>query len=151
MKKANYIISAITIAVGVFFLAYGREYAKISLDGITSSASWPNILSWLLVFMGLILAVSNFASKSIPDSKINFKSYEFHCLLIVIAMVFVLLLVWYFFGTLFSLAIFLPAFSYFLGERRWKVLIIYDASIIFIIWLVFEKILGSPLATPFFM
>ena len=151
MKKANYLISILTIATGVFFLIYGRRFAEIRLDGITSSASWPNILSYLLIFLGVVLGVYNTISKYIPPSKIDFKSYEFHMLLIVIAMVIALLLVWRYFGTLISLAIFLPALSLLLGERRWYVLLAYDAGEILCVWLIFEKLLNSPLAKPFFV
>ncbi|WP_418482252.1 tripartite tricarboxylate transporter TctB family protein [Dysosmobacter sp.] len=151
MKKANYIISLITVVIGLFFLVYGRQYTGISLDGITSSASWPNILSWLLIFMGVILAIYNSVSKFIPASKIDYKSYEFRCLMLVVAMIVVLLLVWYYFGTLTSLALFLPALCYFLGERRWLVLAAYDIGVVLFIWLVFEKLLNSPLAKPFFL
>lgn len=151
MKKANYLISAATIAVGIFFLVYGRQFAEISLDGITSSASWPNILSYLLIFLGVVLGIYNTVSKFIPPSKIDFKSFEFHRLLIVIAMVIALLLIWRYFGTIISLAIFLPAFSALLGERRWYVLVLYDVGVIVCVWLIFEKLLNSPLAKPFFM
>lgn len=150
MKKANYIISALTCAFAVVFLIAGRKYANISLDGISTSASWPNILAWLLLALGVFLAVWNTVSKNIPESKIDFKSYEFHNVLIVMAMVVVLMLLYRYLGTIIALAIFFPVFMLYLGERSWKAIVIYDVASLAAIYLIFEKFLGSPLAKPFF-
>ena len=87
MKRANYIISIITCAFAIVFLVVGRQYSNISLDGISTSASWPNILSWILLGLGIFLGIWNTFSKDIPASKIDFKSYEFHNVLIVMAAV----------------------------------------------------------------
>lgn len=121
MKKANYVISILTCAFAVFFLVVGREYANISLDGISTSASWPNILSWVLLGLGVFLGVWNTVSKDIPASKIDFKSYEFINVLIVMAATIALLISFKYLGCLISLAIFLPAFMAYMGERKWVV------------------------------
>ena len=151
MKKANYIISAITLVVGIVFLIVGQTYAGVSLDGITSSASWPDILCVLLIGLSIVLALYNTFGKDIPESQIDFKSYEFHCVLIVIAMVVALLISFYYLGCLISLAIFFPIFMVFLGERSWKVIAIYDVVSLVAVYLIFEKLLTSPLAPPIFM
>ena len=151
MKKANYIISALTCAFAIAFLIAGRKYAGISLDGISTSASWPNILAWILLALGIFLAVWNTVSKDIPASKIDFKSYEFHNVLIVMAAVVALMLLYRYLGTILSLAIFFPAFMLYLGERSWKAIVIYDVVSLTAIYFIFEKFLGSPLARPFFM
>lgn len=151
MKKANYIISVITCAFALVFLIVGKKYAGISLDGISTSASWSNILAWLLLGMGVLLGIWNTFSKNIPESKIDFKSYEFHNVLIVMAAVVALMIAYRYLGTLISLAIFFPLFMIYLGERSWKALLIYDVVSITAIYFIFEKFLGSPLARPFFM
>ena len=151
MKRANYIISALTCAFAIVFLVVGKQYSNISLDGITTSASWPNLLSWLLLGLGVFLSVWNTFSKNIPASKINFKSYEFHNVLIVMAAVIALLISFKYLGCLISLGIFFPLFMIYLGERSWKALVIYDAVALLTIYFVFEKFLGSPLAKPIFM
>lgn len=151
MKRANYIISALTCLLAILFIVVGRNYSSTSLDGITHSASWPNILSWLLLALGVMLAVWNTFSKNIPESKINFKSYEFHNVLIVMAAVVVLLIAYKYLGCLISLGIFFPLFMLYLGERSWKAIVIYDVVALAAIYFIFEKFLNSPLAKPFFM
>lgn len=150
MKRANYVISALTCAFAIVFLVVGRMYTT-SLDGISTSASWPNILSWLLLGLGIFLAVWNTFSKNIPASKIDFKSYSFHNVLIVMAAVVLLLIVFHYLGCIISLGIFFPLFMLYLGERNWKILIAYDVISLLVIYLAFEKLLSSPLARPFFM
>lgn len=150
MKRANYVISVLTCAFAIVFLVVGRSYTT-SLDGISTSASWPNILSWLLLGLGVFLAVWNTFSKNIPASKIDYKSYAFHNVLIVMAAVVLLLIIYYYLGCLISLGIFFPLFMLYLGERNWKTLIVYDIVALLVIYLAFEKLLGSPLARPFFM
>ena len=96
MKRANYIISLCVCIFAITFILVGQNYANVSLDGITSSASWPNLLAWLLLGLGIVLAVWNTLSKNIPASKIDFKSYEFHNVLIVMAAVLALLIAYYY-------------------------------------------------------
>lgn len=151
MKRANYIISIITCAFAIVFLVVGRQYSNISLDGISTSASWPNILSWILLGLGIFLGIWNTFSKDIPASKIDFKSYEFHNVLIVMAAVIALLIAYKYLGCIISLGIFFPLFMIYLGERSWKAIVIYDVVSLCAIYFIFEKVLGSPLAKPFFM
>ena len=151
MKKANYIISVIVCAIAIVFLVVGKQYAGISLDKITSSGDWPIILSWILLGLGIFLAVWNTVSKSVPESKIDFKSYEFHNVLIVMAIVIILLVAFKYLGCLISLGIFFPVFMLYMGEKNWKVLVIYDVAALLGIYLIFEKLLSSPLAKPIFM
>lgn len=148
MKHANYIISAVAILIGTVFLITGNSLKTATLDGITSAASWPNILSWVLIGLAVILALYNTFSKNIPESKIDFKSYEFHNVLIVIVMLIAYITAYYYFGCLITNAVFFPAFMIYLGERSWKVLVVYDAAALLVIWFLFEKILRSPLAKP---
>jgi len=151
MKRANYIISVLTCVFAIAFLIVGKKYAGISLDGISSSASWPNILAWLLLGLGVFLGVWNTLSKNIPESKIDFKSYEFHNVLIVMAAVVALMIAYRYLGCIIALGIFFPLFMLYLGERSWKVIVIYDVVSLTAIYFIFEKFLGSPLARPFFM
>lgn len=146
MKVANYIISLIVCAVGVVFLVIGSQLNHISLDGVSTAASWGNILSWILIGLSIILALYNTFSENIPESKIDFKSYEFHNVLIVITALVAYVAAYYFLGCIITNAIFLPLFMIYLGERNWKVIVIYDAAALLTIWILFEKILGSPLA-----
>ncbi len=146
MKKANYIISLLTCAIGAVFLIVGAGLNHATLDGISTAASWPNILSWILVGLGVLLALYNTFSKNIPESKIDFKSYEFHNVLIVIGILVIYVIGYYYLGCIITNAIFLPLFMLYLGERRWTVLLTYDAASLLIIWFLFEKILKSPLA-----
>lgn len=150
MKKANYVIGIIILAVAITFLFIGRSYT-FSLDGATTASSWPNILCYILIFLAVILLVWNTFSKDIPESKIDFKSHEFYMVLITMAMVFVLLLVYRYMGCLISLGIFFPVFLVFLGERNWKTIVIYDVAALIFIYLMFEVVLGSRIARPFFM
>ena len=151
MKRANYIMSTVVCAVAVVFLILGRTYSKYSLDGYSSSASWPNILSWLLLWLGLLLAISNALSKNIPKSEIDFKSIEFQKVLIVMAAVIVLYVAFRYLGCLISLGIFFPLFMIFLGEHNWKTIVIYDVVSLVATYLIFELLLESALARPFFL
>ncbi len=150
MKKANYIISIIICAIAIVFLVIGKSYT-FTLDGITTASSWPNILCWILLLLGIVLFFWNTFSKNIPASKIDFRSEEFSKVLITIAMVFGLLVLYYYLGCLISLAIFFPVFLLFLGERNWKTIVIYDVVAVGMIYVVFELILDSRIARPFFM
>lgn len=150
MKRANYVISALTCIFAIVFLVVGRAYTT-SLDGISTSSSWPNILSWLLLGLGIFLAVWNTFSKDIPASKIDYKSYAFRSVLVVMAAVILLLIAFHYLGCLISLGIFFPLFMIYLGERDWKIIAAYDVIALLVIYLAFEKLLGSPLARPFFM
>lgn len=151
MKRVNYMLSAAICVVAITFLLFGQIYGKNSLDGYTSSASWPNFLSILLLGMGILLAAWNTFSKDVPDSKIDFKSLEFRNVLIVMASILVLFVAFRYLGCLISLGIFFPLFMWFLGERSWKTIIIYDVLSLTIIYVVFVLVLGSKLAEPFFM
>ena len=69
----------------------------------------------------------------------------------VISAVIALLIAYKYLGCIISLGIFFPLFMIYLGERSWKAIVIYDVVSLCAIYFIFEKVLGSPLAKPFFM
>lgn len=151
MKKGNYIISVLAIVVGAVFLAAGRALGGSSLDGYTSANTWPNILSAILIALGILLAVVNTVSKNIPESKIDYKSPDFHRLLLFILLVLIYAALFYLLGCLIASAVFIPVFLAFFGERSWKLIVIYDGAFLILLYVLFEQVLKSPLSRPIFL
>lgn len=150
MKIANYIISGIMGAVGVFFLILSRTYTA-AMDSTSNAGTWPGILSWILIALAVLLALTNTFGKNILSSVTKTDSAGFRAVLTMIGAVFLYLLSYRFLGCLITNAVFLPFFLYFLGEKNWKIIIAYDACAIAAIYFIFEVILSSKLAPLSFL
>lgn len=151
MKRANYIISVVMAGIGILFLTVGRQYSSAALDAESSAATWPTILSWILIGLAVILAITNTISKDIPESGIDFRGAGFRAVLMMIGIVLTYLVSYCFLGCLITNGIFIPILLYFLGERNWKVIVIYDVAVLAAVYLLFEVLLSSKLAPAFFM
>lgn len=151
MKKANYVISALAIIIGIVFLVVGHSMPVFSLDGITDSTTWPDILSIVLIGLGVLLAVVNTVSKKIPGGPIDYKSKDFKNLIIFAVILAIYGVLFYLLGCLISTAIFVPVALIFVGQRSWKFIVIYDAALLVGLYVLFELVLKSPLAKPIFM
>ncbi|MCI9075715.1 MAG: tripartite tricarboxylate transporter TctB family protein [Dorea sp.] len=150
MKIANYIISGIMGAAGVAFLMLSRTYTA-AMDSTSTAGTWPGILSWILIGLAVLLALTNTFSKNIPPSAVNIHSAEFRAVLIMIGAVLIYMLSYRFLGCLITNAVFIPFFLYFLGERNKKLIVIYDICVLAAIYLVFEVVLSSKLAPLSFL
>lgn len=151
MKTANYIISAITAAVGAVFLWVGQSYGAHSLDGVTTAASWPNLLSAILIGLSVLLAASTALSRKDAPAPLQFKSPEFQAVLRTILLVLAYTVSFCYLGCLLTNLIFVPIFLLTFGERNWKILVFYDVGLLVFVYVVFELILSSRLARPFFL
>ena len=151
MKTANYIISILTAAIGAVFLWIGRSYDSYSLDGVTTAASWPNLLSVILIGLAVLLAVSTAFSHNKTPAPIQVKNPEFQAVLRTIIIILAYTVSFYFLGCLISNLIFVPIFLLTFGERNWKTILLYDVGLLVFIYVIFEVILSSRLARPFFL
>lgn len=151
MKKANYIISALMIALGGIVLYVGRDYDTYTLDGITTAASWPNLLSILLIVLSVLLAISNAFSHDNTEAPIRFGGPGFRMVLRTILAVLAYTISYYFLGCLISNALFVPVFLLLFGERNWKTIVLYDLGMLAFVYVVFGVILSSRLAPPIFL
>lgn len=153
MKRTNYVISALVIGIGVLFLLVGRNMKVFSLDGITDARTWPNGLAWVLIGLGALLALSNrFGKKADPSAAaIDYRGKEFFHVAQFILLIAVYGIMFYVLGCVLANLIFIPVFMIFFGERKWKVIVVYDIILAVSIYFLFEKLLMSPLARPIFL
>lgn len=151
MKTANYIISLLTAIMGAVFLWVGRSYRGYSLDGATTASSWPTILCILLILLAALLAVSTALDKRDIPAPLQWKSTEFRAVVRTILLVLAYTVSFRLLGCLISNLIFVPLFLLAFGERDWKTIVLYDLGLLAFIYVVFEVILSSHLAPPFFM
>lgn len=150
MKIANYVISGIMGAVGMIFLILGRTYTA-AMDSTSTAGTWPCILSWILIGLAALLALTNKFSKEIAPSAVNIHGAEFKAVLIMIGAVLMYLLSYRFLGCLITNGVFIPFFLYFLGERNLKVIVLYDIGVLAAVYIVFEVLLSSKLAPISFL
>lgn len=151
MKTANYFISLITALVGALFLWIGRDYGRYSLDGVTTAASWPTILCVVLIVLAVLLALSTALDKRDIPAPIRLNSPEFRAVLHTIILILAYMVSFRLLGCLISNLIFVPLFLLSFGERSWKTIVLYDLGLLAFIYVVFEIVLSSRLAPPFFM
>ena len=151
-KLANYIISAIGIAAGIVFLLIGRNYSRATVDGgMTTAATWPTILSWLMIGLSVLLFIHTLVRKTLPTSEIVINSPEFRAVLLMMLGLVAYYLSFRYLGCLITNAVFLPIMLIWFGERRWKFIVLYDAGALLVIYVLFQLVLESRLAPPFFM
>lgn len=150
MKIANYIISGIMGAVGIVFLLLGRTYTA-AMDSTSTAGTWPCILSWILIGLAALLAITNSFGKEGDPAAVNIRGAEFKAVLIMIGMVLIYLLSYRFLGCLITNGVFIPLFLYFLGERKLKVIVLYDIGVLAAVYIIFELILSSKLAPISFL
>lgn len=150
-KLANYIIGAVSAAAGLMFLLISKNYAKYSVDGgYTTAATWPTILSWVMMGLSVLLIVYTIVRKDLPQCDLDVKGPEFRGVLLMILGLIGYYLSFKYLGCLITNAIFLPILLIFFGERRWKFILIYDVGAMVVIYVLFELVLESRLAPPFF-
>lgn len=151
-KRVDIIIGTLGIAVGIVFFIIGKSYASFSADGgYTTASTWPTILSFAMIGLSTLLVVYTLFRKNLPHTDLDVKSKEFRGVLLMILALIAYFLSFKYLGCLITNAIFLPVLLYYFGERNWKYIVIYDIGALALIYVLFELVLKSRLAPPFFM
>lgn len=151
MKRANYITGLIGVVVGAVFLIVGREYRTASVDGgYTTAATWPTIISWVMIGLSCLLIVSTAVTKGGQSCGVQFNSPQFRGVLLMMLFLSAYYLSFRYLGCLITNAIFLPLMLIAFGERRPLFIGIFDVGALVVIYLLFQVVLESRLAPPFF-
>ena len=152
MKRINYFISVICFSIGIIFFAVSRDYVSASIDsGYTSAATWPTILSVAMVGLAVLLFLSTLFSKDDSQNLFSLKNREFAAVLLMMLALVIYYISFRYLGCIITNAIFLPILLICFGERRWKFIVMYDIGVLVAIYVLFQIVLKSNLAPPFFM
>ena len=151
-KLANYIISVVGVLVGCVYLYISRNYTRATVDGgFTSAATWPTMLSWAMIGLSVLLFIHTVVRKDLPTSEVRVDSREFRAVLLMMLGLIAYYLSFRYLGCLITNAVFLPVLLICFGERRWWFIVLYDVGALIIIYYLFQVVLRSRLAPPFFL
>ena len=151
MKKWNYVVAAFMAALGALVIAFSSKFPIKLGTGDPGAGFWPTLLGVILIALSVLLAVSTLRNKAREEGKSfaltlpgNLLVYQFMALTVGFCAAM------YFLGLLIAAFIFLPIAMYMLGARG-KIVFIIDIIFVVMLYVVFVRILHTPLPEPFWL
>lgn len=151
MKKWNNIIAVIVALLGAAVIALNSKFPIELGVGDPGAGFWPSLLGALLILLAVLLFINNIRNKEKETAKTfalttpaNMLTYKFMALTVAFCVVM------YFLGLLVAAFLFVPIAMYMLGARG-KIIFIIDVVFILALYVVFVKLLHTPLPNPIWM
>lgn len=152
MKVANYIISGVTLLLGIVIVAMASQFKIEFGAGDPGAGFWPAALGALLIaFSVLLLVVTVKNSKELEQKTFTISTPANMRVYVIMAIVVIFCIVLYFLGFYIAMALFVPIVMYTLEVRSPKKMIITTAATIIGVYVVFDVLLKISLPLPFFM
>jgi putative tricarboxylic transport membrane protein len=155
MRRADYIIGLILIALGIFiyFSSYSIPVmAIVEKTGMVNSRFFPKLCAISLIVFSVIMILENYIVTHNQKEKLKGQDERKETigsirLFVAAALTFMYLVTYQYLGHLVSSFIFIFIFMYFLSTRNLFLLISVPAAISFLIYAVFKILLVVPLPT----
>lgn len=152
MKAANYIISGITLILGIVIVAMASQFKIEFGAGDPGAGFWPAMLGALLILLAVILffvTIKN--AKELEQKTFTISTPANKRVYVMMALVVGFCVVLYFLGFYIATVLFLPVVMYILEVRSPKKIVITTAATLVGIYVVFDTLLKISLPLPFFM
>lgn len=151
MKKWNNVISIVIAALGVAVIALSSKFPIELGQGDPGAGFWPTIMGAILVLLAVLLLINNIRGKEKEEAKTfalttpaNILVYKFMGLTVVFCVLM------YVVGLLAAAFLFVPVAMYMLGARG-KMVFIIDVVFVLALYVVFMRLLHTPLPLPIWM
>lgn len=153
MKKCNYVISAVTGALGVIILILSAGLGVgFKAEGGISAGTWPAIMGGIMTGAAVILLIMTLSNrKKYEEMEVALKLPANKRVYIVMGIMAIYCVLLNFLGLYISGVILIPVLMWILGERNKKKMAIVTAAALIGIFIIFNLILGTKLPEPFFM
>lgn len=153
MKKCNYVISAVTGALGVIILILSAGLGVgFKTDGGISTGTWPAIMGGIMTGAAVILLIMTLSNrKKYEEMEVALKlpaNKRVYAVMGIMVLYCVLLNI---LGLYISGALLIPVLMWILGERNKKKMAAVTVVTLISIFIIFNLILGTKLPEPFFM
>lgn len=150
MRKWNYIISVIAILLGTGVIIANAKFPIEFGNGDPGAGFWPTMLGGFLIGLGILLAAATTKKKEDREKTFsvtlpgNLLVYRFMVLTVLFCVVM------YVGGLLLAALVFLPVAMHMLGARGKSVIII-DLLTVAAIYIIFARMLHTPLPEPIWL
>lgn len=151
MKRVNYIISIITLIIGMIIMSLAIELGiGTSKKYGIKSGTWPFMIGIMIVSCAIILLIATIIKKkNLEDEKtILILSPNKRVYLVALCMVISCALL-KFLGLYIMGIIMLPTVMWIMEERDKKLIILTTVGVLLLVFIVFELLLKSKMPTPF--
>lgn len=152
MKKWNNVIAVVVALLGAAVIALNSKFPITLGEGDPGAGFWPILLGAILILTAFLLFVNNFrhgereAAKTFTISKpANMLVYKFMALTVLFCVLMCVI------GLLGAALVFLPVAMYMLGARNKKLILAIDVLFVLVLYIVFMRLLHTPLPLPFWM
>ncbi|MBQ2062881.1 MAG: tripartite tricarboxylate transporter TctB family protein [Oscillospiraceae bacterium] len=153
MKKYNYIISAVMIAIAgyVFYETSKYQFAEGAV-GQKNPAMWPRFLAILLIILSVLLIIETIFKKQTEEEKktkvIDWGSAGMKKVYLMVGIVALFVLLMQVIGMLLALLVCLPLMMLLMGCKNKLMLIIYPLGLVGFCYVFFELIMTVTLPPP---
>lgn len=153
MKKCNYVISAVTGALGVIILILSAGLGVgFKAEGGISAGTWPAIMGGIMTGAAVILLIMTLSNrKKYEEMEVTLKLPANKRVYVVMGVMAVYCVLLNILGIYISGVILIPVLMWILGERNKKKMAVVTAATLIGIFIIFNLILGTKLPEPFFM
>ena len=152
MKAANYIVSGVTLILGIIIVAMASQFKIEFGAGDPGAGFWPAMLGVLLILLAVILFIVTVKNaKELEQETFTISMPANKRVYVVMAFVIAFCVVLYFLGFYIATALFIPIVMYILEVRSPKKIIITTAATVIGVYVVFDTFLKISLPLPFFM
>ena len=151
MRKWNNVIAVIVAALGVAVIALSAKFPIELGVGDPGAGFWPTLLGAILVLTAITLFINNIRHKEQEEAKTFALTLPANRLVYIFMGLTVLFCVaMYFLGLLIAALLFIPVAMYLLGARG-KMVFIIDVVFVVALYVVFMRLLHTPLPMPIWM
>lgn len=153
MKKCNYVISAVTGALGVIILILSAGLGVgFKAEGGISAGTWPAIMGGIMTGAAVILLIMTLSNrKKYEEMEVTLKLPANKRVYVVMGVMAVYCVLLNILGIYISGVILIPVLMLILGERNKKKMAVVTVATLIGIFIIFNLILGTKLPEPFFM
>lgn len=151
MRKWNNVIAVIVAALGIAVIALSAKFPIELGVGDPGAGFWPTLLGAFLILTAIILFVDNIRHKEREEAKTFALTLPANRLVYIFMGLTVLFCAaMYFLGLLIAALLFIPVAMYLLGARG-KTVFIIDVVFVIALYVVFMRLLHTPLPMPIWM
>jgi hypothetical protein len=150
MKKYNYIVAVLMMALGGYILFETSTY-EIGQSAQKNPAVWPAFLAVCLIVLSIALIIQTALSRDPEMDRvvIDWKSEGMKKVYIMFAFVIGFVIVMKIFGMLIALLLLIPAVEWLMGCRSKKMLVIFPIGLVAFVYVFFVVIMKLTLPAPF--
>lgn len=154
MKKYNYVVSALMIALSAYILYECNTYG-IGTSAQKNPAVWPIFLAIMLIILSIALIIETLLKKETKEEKtaiiIDWKSSGMKKVYIMFGLTVIFLVIMKIFGMLVALLLLIPAIEWLMGCRNKIMLVALPIGLVAFVYVFFVVIMKITLPEPIWM